>query len=77
MVYVKPKILFYFLIYAFGLAISLGVVCCRGIAFNVKEFVQFLHHFCIELSSPVMNDLTRQAMESKDMIAIDLCHTFC
>ena len=45
-----------------------------GIPFNVQQFVQVLHEVRVELGTPVMDDLLRDAMELEDVIAIQLGH---
>ena len=44
------------------------------VSFNVQQLVQVLHEVRVELGTPVMDDLLGDAMELKDVIAIQPCH---
>ena len=54
---VQPEVLLKRLVSPLSLAVGLGVICGRWIAFNVQELVQLPHHFCVKLNPSVMDDL--------------------
>jgi hypothetical protein len=67
----KTKVLFNFLVNAFSLTISLGVVRCRGVASYANKFVERLHEFGDELSAAITDDLFGKSVVAKDMVAED------
>ena len=69
-----PQVLLYLLVDPLRLPIGLWVVGSGGIPFDVQQLVEILHEVRVELGAPVMDDLLRDAMELKDMIAIQPCH---
>ena len=69
-----PQVLLYFLVDPFCLPVGLWVVGSGGIPFDVQQLVQVLHEVRVELGTPVMDDLLRDAMELEDVIAVQLGH---
>jgi hypothetical protein len=72
-IYIESEINFEFLIYAFGLAISLWVICCRWSTGNTAGFVEGCNELVDELGSSIASDGDGNAKVSNPMFDEQFC----
>ena len=70
------KILFDFLVHAFGLSIALRVVSRGKTRFNAEVLVQGSHETCCKLRAAIGVNLSRDAVESKTVFVVKIGGTF-
>ena len=58
----ETQVLFQLLIHAFGLTISLRMICHGGVVLDAKESVEVNHEFGLELRSSVMDGLLQNTV---------------